>query len=299
MIHLQNDFLSFCVSEHGAEMQSLSCRGVEYLWDGDPKYWTDRAPTMFPYVARLTNDSYLLDGKPYSMSIHGFALSSEFSVAAQTENSVTLLLTDSEETRRQYPFLFAFSVRYALEKNTLSVTYRVENRSQRTMPFGLGGHPGFRVPFAEGTEYSDYFLKFSVPCRPDRVGFTPEVFLSGTDTPFPLENGDTLRLRHELFDEDAIILKNMAKSVTLCCAKAPGALTVSYPQMGYLGLWHVPKTDAPYLCIEPWVTLPSRQGIVEELTCKSDLIHLASGGVYENTWTITITEGSPCWTSSP
>lgn len=38
MIHLQNDQLSLCVSERGAEMQSLSCRGVEYLWDGDPKY---------------------------------------------------------------------------------------------------------------------------------------------------------------------------------------------------------------------------------------------------------------------
>lgn len=294
MIRLQNGLLSLCVSERGAEMQSLSCRGVEYLWGGDPKYWADRALTLFPYVARLTNDSYLLEGKPYSMSIHGFASSSEFSVAEQTEHSVTLLLTDSEETRRQYPFHFAFSVRYALEKNTLFITYRVENRSQRTMPFGLGGHPGFRVPFAEGTEYSDYFLKFSVPCRPDRVGFTPEVFLSGTDTPFLLENGDTLRLRHELFDEDAIILKNMAKSVTLRCTKAPGAITVSYPQMGYLGLWHVPKTDAPYLCIEPWVSLPSRQGVVEELTCKSDLVHLASGGVYENTWTITITEESPC-----
>lgn len=294
MIHLHNDQLSLCVSKRGAEMQSLSCRGVEYLWDGDPKYWADRALTLFPYVARLTNDSYLLEGKLYSMGIHGFASSSEFSVAEQTEHSVTLLLTDSEETRRQYPFHFAFSVRYALEKNTLFITYRVENRSQRTMPFGLGGHPGFRVPFAAGTEYSDYFLKFSVPCRPDRVGFTPEVFLSGTDTPFLLENGDTLRLRHELFDEDAIILKNMAKSVTLRCAKAPGAVTVSYPQMGYLGLWHVPKTDSPYLCIEPWVSLPSRQGIVEELTCKSDLVHLASGGVYENTWTITITEESPC-----
>ena len=290
MRSIHNGILSLTVSERGAEMQSLTCRGTEYLWDGDPKYWADRALTLFPYVARLTDDRYLLDGKVYHMGIHGFASSSDFTVAQQTESSLTLLLTDSAQTLRQYPFHFAFSVRYALEGATLAVTYRVENRSQRTMPFGLGGHPGFRVPFAEGTDFSDYYLQFSVPCRPDRVGFTPEVFLSGTDTPYPLENGDTLRLRHELFDEDAIILRNMARSVTLRCSKAPERITVSYPQAPYLGLWHVPKTDAPYLCIEPWVSLPSRQGIVEELSCKSDLVQLAPGGTYENTWTITITE---------
>ena len=58
--------------------------------------------------------------------------------------------------------------------------------------------------------------------------------------------------------------------------------------MPYLGMWHVPNTDAPYLCIEPWSSLPARQNVVEDFACKSDLIQLGPGKTYINTWSITI-----------
>ena len=86
----------------------------------------------------------------------------------------------------------------------------------------------------------------------------------------------------------------MARRVTLCSAKTNRSVTVTYPQMPYLGIWHMPHTDAPYVCIEPWASLPSRQDVVEELSCKSDLIHLAPGAKYENQWSITITEEKEC-----
>ena len=104
--------------------------------------------------------------------------------------------------------------------------------------------------------------------------------------PYPLENGTTIKLQHDLFDEDAIVLKNMARRVTLCSAKTNRSVTVTYPQMPYLGIWHMPHTNAPYVCIEPWASLPSRQDVIEELSCKSDLIHLAPGAEYENTCTM-------------
>ena len=97
-----------------------------------------------------------------------------------------------------------------------------------------------------------------------------------------------ISLRHDLFDEDAIILKNMAREVSLRSKVSSHSVTVSYPKMPYLGIWHWPHTDAPYVCIEPWSSLPSRQDVVEELSCKSDLVQLESGCVYDNTWTITI-----------
>lgn len=288
---IQNEKLSLTVDSLGAQMMALrSSGGVEYLWNGDKRYWGDRAPTLFPFVGRLTDGGYTLHGKRYPMGIHGFAAASEFAVAEQGESHVVYRLTDNEETRKQYPFAFTFSIRYALTGSTVEITYTVENRSPEVMPFGLGGHPGFRVPLAEGMEFDDYFLTFSERCRPDRVGHTPQVYLSGVDTAYPLEDGRVLRLKHDLFDDDAIVLKNMAKEVTLGSDKTGRKVTVSYPQMNYLGLWHWPKTDAPYLCIEPWTSLPSRQDIVEEFTCKSDLIHLLPGKTYRNTWTITIGE---------
>ena len=75
MLHtLHNEFLSVIASEQGAELQSvLGADGTEYLWQGDPTYWRNRAVNIFPYVARLTDGSYYLDGKLYHMDIHGLA----------------------------------------------------------------------------------------------------------------------------------------------------------------------------------------------------------------------------------
>ena len=175
--------------------------------------------------------------------------------------------------------------------SSVEVTYAVRNESDDVMPFGIGGHPGFRVPVEEGERFTDYILEFTDPCCPDRVGFTPSVYLSGVDTAYPLEDDRRIRLRHDLFDEDAIVLKNMCREITLRSHRH--FVRVSYPQMAYLGIWHWPKTDAPYVCIEPWTSLPSRQDVVEDLACKSDLIHLLPGKTYENTWTITVGRNEP------
>ena len=287
-ITIENGCLSLTVDTLGAQMMHLKRNGTEYLWQGDSKYWGDRAPILFPFIARLTNNSYTFNGKLYPMTIHGFANASEFSVAEQTSDKLVLELASNEKTLVHYPIDFVFQVIFRLEGDTLVTTYHVENKSAVTMPFGIGGHPGFKVPVGEDEKFEDYCLEFSLPCQPDRVGFTPAVYLSGHDEAYPLEEGKRIPLSHDLFDEDAIILKNMAREVTLKSKASGHSVTVSYPQMPYLGLWHWPHTDAPYVCIEPWSSLPSRQDVVEEFTCKSDLVQLPSGGVYDNTWTITL-----------
>ncbi len=91
-----------------------------------------------------------------------------------------------------------------------------------------------------------------------------------------------------LFDEDAVILKNMAREITLRSKVSGRGVCVVYPDLAYLGIWHWPKTTAPYVCIEPWSSLPSRQNVIEELTCKSDLIQLPPNKKYETTWSITV-----------
>ena len=284
-----NEFLTVTASEQGAELWSLKGRdGTEYLWQGDRTYWTDRAPNLFPYVARLTEGSYWLDGKRWHMDIHGLAPYCRFQLAEKSDRHMTFLLTDSPDTRVCYPRRFAFRVRYALEEQRLKITYTVENRDEKTMYFGLGGHPGFRVPLREGKCFTDYRLRFSHPCSPVRVGFTPDCFRSGRDESFPLEEGRFLPLRHDLFDDDAIVLSQADREVTLEAEGDSRSITVSCPQMPYLGLWHMPRTDAPYVCIEPWVSLPSEQDKVAVFEEQPDLITLEPGGQYENCWSISV-----------
>ena len=156
------------------------------------------------------------------------------------------------------------------------------------MFFGIGGHPGFRVPMDENTEFGDYCLDFHREHLPTRVGHTPACFLSGEDRDFPLKEGRYLPLSHDLFDDDAIVLKNVSRKVSIASGKTEHRVTMEFPRMPFLGIWHCPKTEAPYVCIEPWTSLPSRQDVVEELSVKSDLIHLGPGEIYRNGWSVTV-----------
>lgn len=290
MLHtIHNDVMTVTIDELGAQLMSITAaNGTEYLWNGDPAYWTGRAPNLFPYVGRLTNDRYAYGGKEYEMTRHGFAKRAVFAPADQGRANLTLRMTDTPESRESYPFSFRFDVSYVLEGDTLAVVYAVENRGHETMYFGIGGHPGFRVPLEEGKGFEDYRLTFAQPSQPCRVLLSENYMLSGRDAPYPLEDGTTLPLRHGLFDDDAIILKNFERTMTLSAGEGTHGLTLSCPQMRYLGIWHQPKTDAPYVCLEPWASLPSRQDVVEDLTQQNDLISLEPGQRYENRWTITI-----------
>lgn len=289
VLSIQNNYLSLKVDTLGAQMMELwSSDGIQYLWQGDPAYWSDRAPNLFPFVGRLTNNSYKYLGKTFPMGIHGFASAKEFIITQQREDSLTLELYSDDEIKKSYPFDFSLSITYTLKVSVVEITYTVKNHGQNIMPFGIGGHPGFNVPLVCGEKFEDYALEFSVPCQPDRVGFSPAVFLNGHDEEYPLREGRFIDLYHSLFDEDAVILKNMAREVTLRSKLSGRGVRVTYPDFPYLGIWHWPKTDAPYVCIEPWSSLPSRQGIVEEFSCKSDLIQLNYGKRFETTWSIAL-----------
>lgn len=282
MYQIQNSHLTLTVDPVGAQMTSLKgADGTEYLWQGDAAYWGKHAPLLFPFIGRAYENRCTALGQPYPMPRHGFANVSRFTLAQRRENALVLELTESEDTLAKYPFRFTLRVGYTLEENRLAISYQVENRDHRPLSFALGFHPGFRVPLSPGEAFEDYYLQFD-PCMPDRVGFTEAVLLSGRDSLFPLEEDCTLSLRHDLFDDDAIVLKNVSRSVALRSRRSNREIRLSYPDMPYLGLWHPAKTDAPFLCIEPWSSLPGRDGVVEELTARSDFPRLEVNGSYRN-----------------
>lgn len=286
---IKNEKLTVQVNQYGAGLWSVKdAAGTEYLWQGDPKYWEDRSPILFPYIARLTNGKYILDGKEYQMDIHGFAKDSMFEVAKQSEDEIVFRLTDTENTYAQYPYHFAFEVNYKIEGNRLDVTFHVENKDSKTMYFGVGGHPGFNVPLQEGEKFEDYYLEFSGAGVARKELFSDDCFVLEKTEDFPLEEGKKLSLKHELFDNDAIILSSMPKQVILRSKTGDKSVCVSYEDMDYLGLWHWPKTDAPYICIEPWSSLPSRKDIVEDLAQQQNLRKLGSGEFTDIHWSIEI-----------
>ncbi len=290
---LDNGVLSVRVSSIGGQLLSVKKDGKEYLWQGDPAFWEDRAPNLFPYIARLTKGTYTVHGKEYHLPIHGFLPAAEMKAEVQEESLLVLRLDADESTLACYPFVFTLRIRYELNQDTLRIAYEVENGGEEDMYFGIGGHPGFQVPLEDGLSFEDYFLEFESEGQsgtgaqtPVRIGFSPTCFLNGKDEPWPLEKGCRIPLRHDLFDDDAIVLSHTPKTVVLRSEKGGRGVRVCFPQMPYIGFWHAVKKPAPYVCIEPWSSLPSRQDMVEELSEQPGLIHLEGKGVYRNLWSI-------------
>lgn len=290
---LKNEHLQIRVAARGGELQSIrSAGGREFLWQGDPAYWKSRAPNLFPFIGRLIDETYSLRGQKYHLPIHGFLPKMPMQCVKSTDNLLIFRVTDSEETRSMYPFLFYLDIRYKLSNHTLSITYTVHNTGADTMFFGIGGHPGFQVPLDDKLTFDDYFLEFDTDVCPERILFSKQCFVQEQTQPFYLEDS-RLPLSHNLFDEDAIVLYHAGKTVTLRSENAAAFVRVEFPDMPYIGFWHMPKTDAPYICIEPWSSLPARDGLPTILEEEPGLIHLPAGQCYENTWTIT------CFSSAP
>lgn len=285
---IENEQIRLEVLSLGAEMCSIQKKdGTEYMWQGDPATWEQHAPTLFPYVGRLYDKKYQYGGQEYSMDIHGFAQKMEFVCEKIRQDYLMCYIEDSEETRKVYPFAFRFEVHYELSGSTVRIFYIVKNREGKTMYFGVGGHPGFRVPIKEQEQFEDYYLQFPEDAKPYRSPINGRGFGEGEATFFELQEGSRLGLRHDLFDEDAIVLEHMGQEVQLCGPEGP-VVAVRYPQMPYLGIWHWVKTQVNYVCIEPWSSLPSREYVTEKFEEKPDLIGLEAYGTYSNCWEIVL-----------
>ncbi len=273
---IQNDKLTVVISDIGAEMMSIQKDGCEYLWQGDAKYWDGRACNLFPICGRLTNNTYIYKGKKYKMMIHGFAKDSLFEVTSHTENHISFVLKANDETRKIYPFNFEYMVEYALHDATLQMKYTAKNNGESIMYSAFGGHPGFNVPLGGDGAFEDYYVEFKSESPAQKMVFD-SCYTTDNTVPFPLEKGKIFRLTHDLFDNDAIFIKDMCHTITLKSDKSEKSVTLHYPDMQYLGFWHAPKSDAPYLCIEPWQSVPSYLNVVDDIETKRDLYLLKQG----------------------
>ncbi len=287
---IENDCIRVEISDLGAELQSIKSKsdGTEYLWQGDKTYWSGRAYNLFPICGRLTEGKYTFEGKTYEMNLHGFARKTVFEVAEQGADHIAFHLAADEISRAQYPFEFDLKLCYQLEGSGVRTTFLVSNKGSETMIFAVGGHPGFNVPLCEGEAFEDYYLEFDCEKPARAITMSPTCYTTRASTPFALEGGKILALRHDLFDNDAIVLEKMCKAITLKSKKSDKSVRLEYPDMNYLGLWHAPKTQAPYVCIEPWYSVPAYDGEIDELETKRDMIHLGDGESYENSYLISI-----------
>lgn len=286
---IKNNIIEVVISDHGAEVQSVkgAHTGEEYMWQADPEIWGRHAPVLFPIVGRLKNDEYKYQGKTYHMGQHGFARDCDFEVENHTQESITFLLKDNEKTREMYPFKFEFRVNYNLMNNLLEENFSVVNKSDETMIFGVGGHPGFNLPVNNGEEKEDYYFdmhpsiaRVKIPLKGAYLDWNNRS-LASTDS--------FIGLSDELFKDDALIyeLHGHDNKVSLRTDKSKFHINVWTRNAPYVGIWsQYPKT-ANYVCIEPWWGIADREDADGELEHKYGMNHLEPGKEYQAGFSIT------------
>lgn len=270
MVQLQKGGLIAGLNEKGAELKSLRLNDTEYIWPGDPRFWTGSAPLLFPVCSGLVDDEYCLDGKTYPMQKHGYARFCDFQVERAREDAVTFLLHSDEESRKQYPFDYELRVIYTLSERALNVCYEVKNLSPETMYFSIGAHEGYYCP--EGIEEYDVILP-----EPETLDSSVlEGNLLGYQKIRVLENSDTLPLKYDYFAVDALVFENLkAKSAVLKNRNTGRAVRVSFQGFDYFLLWT--KPGANYICMEPWCGISDRVDADKNIKTKEGILTVPAG----------------------
>ena len=286
---IENELLRVSVEDAGAQLKSIFDKksSTELLWQGNAEYWKGRAYNLFPIVGRLYDGKYSYRGKVYEMERHGFARGKKFYLSEKSTTSMTFDICSDDEMLKSYPFLFIFKITFSLDNNKIDISYRINNIGDEKMYFGLGAHPGLNVPF-KGGKFEDYEIEFNSPCNPQRELFGETYLITGKTEPFALSDKNSFALRHDLFDNDAVVLRDVSRSVTLKKIGENGGITVEFPDMPFVGFWHTPLTDAPFLCIEPWANLPSKEGGAEDITTKENIGVIKAGETVIKSFSIAV-----------
>lgn len=285
---LRNDFIELSVSSHGAELQSIKdANGKEYLWDGNPDYWARRSPILFPIVCGLWNKEYRTEGQTFQMERHGFARDSEFELVRKTDDRVTYILHDSEETMKQYPYRFMLSITYRIERNVVHVVWHVHNTDTREIHFQIGGHPAFLVPQCKDGEPLRGRINLHNDKPVERIyGNVGGCIIPGHHV---VETQDSIwEFDEESFKDDAVIFdQSQLKSISLIDDLGKPVVKVDFRSPA-VGIWSPYGKHAPFVCIEPWYGIHDFAEFKGEFRDKYLMNHLQPGASFVSEYTIEI-----------
>ncbi len=275
--------LKIQTKKSGAELTSIKYNGKEMLFQGAKVldsngniYWKRQAPILFPIVGQLKNSQTQIEDKIYEMSQHGFARDMDFEEISKTENKHHYMLKYNEGTLKKYPYKFELHIMYEVGENTLTVTYKVKNIDDKTIYFGLGGHPAFNCDYSNG----EYEILFSE--NENKIEFLKlKNGLIDTEKAQNILQDNKIYLKEDTFDNDAVIMKNLKSNKVVLQNHETNQkiLELDFTGFPYLALWS--KKGAPFVCIEPWQNTADRIDSTQIYKDKENIIELPKDKEYK------------------
>lgn len=279
MIVLKSDQLNVEFQTLGGALSSIKDKeGVEYLWQGNPTYWSGQAPVLFPICGSVRNDTVLYDKEDGShkegkIPRHGLVRKKEFTLVEQTDNSVTFAIEDDEEMYANYPYHFRLEITYTVTGKTIRTQYKIYNKeSEKSMQYFIGGHPGFNCPLLDDEVYEDYYLEFEKPetCTVPKP-FPETGMLDLKDRNSWLNNQKEIDLNYDFFSYDAVTLDELgSRTVALRSRKHDKGLKLDFKEFPNLIVWST-LNKGPFIALEPWSGLSTSIEEGDRLEDKKDV----------------------------
>ncbi len=264
--------LTASISTAGAELQSLKdSQGRELMTNANPAYWSGRAPLLFPIIGRLHDDTLRVGDSKYAMLKHGFARKSVFDLIEASADRALFRLVDNDETRTQYPFAFELDAHFRIDGTTLLQTVTVRNTGDGDLPFSFGYHPAFAWPLPFGGAREDHVIRFEHDEPANLARVTPYGTIAREAAPTPV-TGNTVALRDSLFEDDALVWRELESRRLSYGAPGFPLLCIAFPDTPSLGIWT--KPGAAFVCVEPWAGIADPEGFAGEFADKPGVMSL-------------------------
>ena len=286
---IESSDLSIQVNSIGMELSSILSKNSnqEYLWQGNPDFWTGQAPVLFPIIGALKNGQMIYKGITYSLEKHGLVRnSSKPKLVSSGSNFLRFTLSWDEDSVSTYPFKFRLEIEFLLEGKTLEVKHHISNEGNDLMLYSIGGHPAFNCPLHPDEKYEDYYLQFPKEETDATCKIAPNGLI-GLDRIPILKQTNKISLHSHLFDHDALVFKNLkSRKISLVNQTRGTILSMEYQDFNYLGIWA--KPSAPFVCLEPWLGIADSVDTNQNFEDKEGLLKLAPGESDQKSYSITI-----------
>lgn len=251
---IESESLQVQIKLKGMEISSIRSKmtNLEYLWQGDSRYWTGQAPVLFPIIGALKAGKTSHLGKAYVLPKHGIVRNSDqIQLVHQQSDQVIFRLESNAETLINYPFLFTLEVSFKISDKCLEVSHKVTNLDNQNMFYSIGGHPAFNCPLLPGEQLEDYFIEFPKKETDATWMISSDGLIDGKGE-MVLKESKEIPLHAHLFDWDALIFKQLqSREVSLSHRKRGPVVKLEFEDFDYLGIWA--KPGAPFVCLEPWL----------------------------------------------
>lgn len=247
------------ISPLGAELKSLKdAYGTEYIWNSNPEYWGRSSPVLFPTVGMLKDNLAIINNVNYKLPRHGFARDMQFNVITSSQEQAVFSLKYSNETLEVYPYKFELRLSYSLNENSLDIRYDIINLDDKPIYYGIGAHPAFNCPIKDTEMFEEYIIEFSDP-EPNGCPIynTKTNQLEMINKKYIIDDSKKIKLKYNLFKDDAIIFDNIkSNNIKLYHGKSGRGIDFTFKGFKYLGLWTPSEKNSPFICLEPWASLP-------------------------------------------